>query len=81
MRISVVLPDDLGHELERCKRQERATTSEIVRHALGVYLEDHRRRLAGEALLRAAAEAPLSRDQMRRALRQLEAERARSDRA
>jgi len=80
MRISVVLPDDLAADLERCKDQEDRAVSSIVRDALGVYLREHRRRAAGEALKRAAASATLDEGQLRRALRELEEERGRSDR-
>lgn len=80
MRISVVVPDPLGVELERCKRQMRATTSEVVRAALERFLRAERRREAGAALLKAAADHPVTAEQARRALDEIEAERERSDR-
>ena len=80
MRISVVLPDDLARELEVCKRQERRTVSKIVRSALELYLVQHRRQAAGEALKQAALGSPLDDDGVRRALAELEDERGRSDR-
>lgn len=76
----MVLPQDLAHELEQCKRQERRTLSTIVRDALDLYLRDHRRRSAGNALKRAALTSPLDEAGVRRALAELEDERGRSDR-
>lgn len=80
MRISVVIPDGLASELEQCKRQERRAVSTIVREALALYLRETRRRAAGEALRKAAAAAGLDPQGVRRALRELEEERGRSDR-
>lgn len=81
MRISVVLPQDLDADLERVRRQEHVTTSRIVRDALVYYLRDHRRRSAGEALNRAADRSGMTDEMVRRALDELKAERARSDRS
>ena len=80
MRISVVLPDDLARDLDLCRRQEGLTQSQVVRAALDLYLRQHRRRAAGEALQQVAAENPLDDDGLRRALAELEDERGRSDR-
>jgi metal-responsive CopG/Arc/MetJ family transcriptional regulator len=80
MRISVVLPTDLQAELERCKRQERKTTSAIIREAVSLYLREHRRRSAGEQLLKSVEETRLSSSDVRRALTELERERGCSDR-
>lgn len=80
MKISVVLPDELDVDLERLRRQERTTTSRIVRDALVYYLRDRRRKSAGEALNRAAERSGMTREKARRALAELKAERARSDR-
>jgi metal-responsive CopG/Arc/MetJ family transcriptional regulator len=80
MRISVVLPDDLATDLETCRRQEGRTTSKVVRDALALYLREHRRRAAGNALQRLARANPLSEAGLRRALAELEDERGRSDR-
>lgn len=76
MRISVVLLDHLGAELERCKRRMRATTSEVVRAALESFLCAERRREAGEALLKAAADHPVTAEQARRALDEIETDRS-----
>jgi metal-responsive CopG/Arc/MetJ family transcriptional regulator len=80
MRISVVLPDDLATDLETCRRQEGRTTSRVVRDALVLYLQEHRRRTAGQALQRLAQLNPLNEAGLRRALADLEDERGRSDR-
>ena len=80
MRISVVLQDDLAHNLELCRRQEDRTVSEVVRSALELYLHHHRRRAAGNALTEAALAEPLDDAGVRRALAELEDERGRSDR-
>ena len=80
MRISVVIPDGLARELEQCKRRERRAVSTIVREALTLYLRATRRRVAGEALKQSAAAACLDPEGVKRALRELEEERGRSDR-
>lgn len=76
----MVIPDDLGQELEQCRLQERRTTSQIVRDSLTLYLREHRRQAAGEALKKAALASPMGEDQVRQALSELEGERGRSDR-
>jgi metal-responsive CopG/Arc/MetJ family transcriptional regulator len=80
MKISVVLPDELGADLERLRRQERTTTSRIVREALVYYLRDHRRKSVGEALNRAAERSGMTGEKVWRALAELKAERGRADR-
>lgn len=80
MRISVVLPDNLGRELQHCKRDQKKTISVIVRDALALYLRDRRRRSAGEELQNAAAAAALSSEEVRSALAALEIDRDRPDR-
>jgi len=76
----VVIPDGLGQELEQCRRQEGRTTSQIVRDSLALYLREHRRQAAGDALKQVALAAPMGEDQVHRALSELEEERGRSDR-
>lgn len=80
MRISVVIPSDLGQELEQCRRQEGKTTSQIVRDSLALYLREHRRQVAGDALKQIALASPMGEEQVRCALSELEGERGRSDR-
>ena len=80
MRISVVIPDDLAQDLEQCRHQEGRTTSQIVRDSLHLYLREHRRKAAGEALKKIAQASPLDEGRVRQALSELEEERGRSDR-
>ena len=76
----MVIPDDLGHELDQYRRQEGRTTSQIVRDSLVLYLREHRRQASGEALKKIALASPMGVEQVRRALSELEEERGRSDR-
>lgn len=74
------LPEDLSQQLEAVRRREHRSVDGLVREAITAYVKQRQRRAAGEALKKAATENPLTPEQARKALAQLQRDREHSDR-
>jgi metal-responsive CopG/Arc/MetJ family transcriptional regulator len=79
MRTSYYIPKDLAEEVGTIARQDGRSASAVVQEAIRFYLTESRRRRAGEALTRVAAETREHTD-AGAALIELENDRHASDR-